>query len=130
MIRVSAPYLINFFQSVEHLSSLPTDATALRQVFLPLFEAQMAIANLYLPESLYRSHLRLSYSTADRLFSAITKLTSQTDMDEEVSAIQISAIKILYEQYKTLVLAELDALDLYLVAPKEPYNIFPLPTHG
>jgi hypothetical protein len=135
MIRLSLPYLIEQFEQMEPLSRLPDGGTPDKpvtygEVSFPLFMAQWALEQLT-NSSLYRPYLRTSWQLSQQLLAAIRAQTANTtDYTRQLTPFELYGIKNNYQQYKTALLAELGAFNVYFVTQQGGYDMYTLLQSG
>jgi hypothetical protein len=124
MIRIALPYIWTLNKQVEPLDDLPVVDTPYSDVFLPLIVASNAITTLH--QSIWGPYLRVSYNSGDQLVTALNVETADPKFDRVVAGFTLTAIKNLYVQYRTALLAELGAFDAYFVTRKGGFDTLTL----
>ena len=127
MTPISLPYLYRLGVELEPLANLPQEDTKLGDIFFSLFRAEQVLINVH--SDLYGPYLRASAPVAEELLTFINRQT-QKSMDDAVNRYEMLEIKRGFEQYKAVLLAELQSLSSYFVNRKGGFDTFSLLNAG
>ncbi len=130
MIRVSVPYLISASHRLDAIAKLSTASVKLQQIQAVLSNVEATLVGLYGTDSLYKSHLRVSFVPARILYEKVRSINARQGPEAEVTEQEIVEMKALHTQFSHVISSDFEALDVYLITQKEPYNIFSLLTGG
>jgi hypothetical protein len=128
MIRISLPFLFEISEQLEGISRLPDKDSPAEEVHIPLYMVQWALENLT-GTSLYRPYLRTSWQLSQQLLDAIKAITSDSS-GQIVKSWQLFGIKNTYAQYKTALLAELGAFNVFFVRQQGGFDMYTLLQSG
>jgi len=129
MIRLSLPYLLEFSEQIEPLFRLPDGEVVYGEVSFPLYMAQWALEN-FTNNSLYRPYLRTSWQLSQQLLNNIRTLTANSDHARKLLPYELYGVKQTYLQYKTALLAELGAFNVYFITQQRGYDMYSLLMSG
>jgi len=120
MIRISLSYVYNFATSVEPLVTIKPDAR-IGDIIFELIIAQGAIEQL-LNQSVFSQSIRSSRSSGVALLEHTKNLLNSADQDRQINDWEIQRLGYLFNQFKTVLLAEMETLNANFVTQKRGYD--------
>lgn len=122
MIKVSIPWVVEVIAAIDALDSLNPQSTA-NETFLELHGARYQLEQVF-NASVYSHYLRTSRHKANELYSALGDVI---DLDEDKADKPISwraaAIKSTKDHFKLVFLSEISTLPIYMVPPKDNFDV-------
>lgn len=129
LIRVDVPWIVGVLDHIDLvLHKGPPDLTP-HQVRANFYALQSKIQDLF-NHSILRPYLRTCYQQAVKLEEDLGKLAVVSDTNAEIDQLQLSLIEIQCSEFKTVFLAELTAAPIFLVLPKDNYDMSLLVDNG
>jgi len=122
MIRTNAAWLIGISESIDALDGLEAGQTVLDAI-RALFGAQNALEQIF-DQSLYRDHVRACRAAGRSLHEQISGLLSDANWAErKLEQYEVAGLKNSKAIFKTVFMADLSILPLYIIAPKDTYDV-------
>ncbi|MGN6465115.1 MAG: hypothetical protein ACTHLP_06475, partial [Rhizobiaceae bacterium] len=115
VIRISLSYIYKLAVALEPIGNFAAQETARGDVFFPALLAQNAVTELT-TGTLYAPFLRTSFQSAQNLIAELSKITGQPVNDIPIPQYEMFLLKQAYDQYKTVLLADLETLHSYFVS--------------
>ncbi|MES5097489.1 hypothetical protein ABUK73_04585 [Agrobacterium sp. BA1120] len=128
MIRISIPWMVEVFQSLDQLDSLQAHQNV-GQAFGSLYTAKTKIEDAF-TKSIYQPFLKMSSEHADKLVSAINEFMEPFDPEKVIDDFGVWRIKHERDQFRIVFRADISQLPAYLVSKKENYDIDSLIDNG
>lgn len=130
MQRISLPWIMTTATKLEVVTSI-VPGQKLMEVSYPLFEIFQMVDSLF-EQSIYKEQLRISREAAYALRSAVNEMISKDafNPDRVINEFEAWNLKAKRDAFRTVLLAELNALPAFLVTGKEPYEIDRLIANG
>ena len=123
------PYIFELLEQLAAIERLPELDTPYSQISFPLFMAQWTL-EAFTNSSVYRPYLRTSWQLSQQLLTSIRGITANTDQTRNITSYELYAVKSNYQQYKTALLAELGAFNVYFVTQAGGYDMYSLLVSG
>jgi hypothetical protein len=129
MIRISIPWIVDIFESLDGLDKVrPNEKLVMHLAYL--FPAQSKIEAIF-DQSVYGNYLRASRAAAKELHSQIEALLAEEKWEErDISDFEIYGLREKRDKLKTVLLAELSVAPSYLVSLKDSFDIVILVESG
>jgi hypothetical protein len=123
MIRISIPWIIGVFESLDGIDKVKAKDTVLEALPL-IFSVQNQIEMIF-DQSIYGSYLRVSREAAKQLHSEVGDLLDVDKKWEErvISDYEAFSLKEKKDKLKTVLLAEFSVVPSYLVSVKDSYDV-------
>lgn len=130
MQRISLPWIMTTATKLEVVTSIRSGQKVIEVSYL-LFEVAQMVDNLY-DQSVYREHLKISRQAAYALRDAVNAMIGDDafNPDRLVSDFEAWNLKAQRDAFRTVLLAELNALPSFLVTGKGPYELDRLIANG
>lgn len=129
MIRISIPWIVEFFESLDGINKVEAKATLIES-FVPLLGAQSRLEAIF-DQSIYGSHLRASREAAGQLHKEVSELLDGEKWEERiVTEYEIFGLREKRDKLKAVLLAELSVVPLFLVSLKESFDVSALVEAG
>lgn len=123
MIRISIPWIIEVFESLDAIDRFKSKDTILDS-FALLLGAQSKLEAIF-DQSIYGSHLRASRDAASQLHKEITELLGVEEKweDRVINEYEVFGLKEQRDKLKTVLLAELSVVPCFLVSLKDSFDV-------
>lgn len=123
MDKISIPWMIDVIEAIDGLERVQPKLT-IGDCFIELYSAKHTLGMLF-TYSIYKTYLRISQLKANELFEAIEELIPDEDVDLElvISESKSWQIQELKKDLRLVFLQETSTIPIYLVSPKECYDV-------
>jgi hypothetical protein len=122
MIRINAAWLIGIDASISALDNLSPEQSVGDAITI-LFGAQGALEQVF-DQSLYRDQVKASRTAAKELHAAITQLIDPNeDWSKNIPQWTVGNLKNLKGTFRTVFLADLGVMPIYIVAKKDNFDV-------
>ena len=128
MIWITLSYIYNLAAALEPVGNFAVEETDKVEIYVRSLIAQNAVKEL-VESTLYSPHLRASFQHAQTFIGQLSKLTTPP-IEGTVNQYDMFVLKQSYEQYKTVLLADLAILHSYFVSQKGAYDTWSLLMFG
>ncbi|MES0139241.1 hypothetical protein NKJ88_30520 [Mesorhizobium sp. M0016] len=128
VIRITLSYIYNLAAALEPIGTIAPLETNKTDLYFPALIAHNAISEL-ITSTMYAPHLRASYQYAQSLMVELAKVI-KIPIEGTVPQYEMFTLKQAYDQYKTVLLADLAILHAYFVSQKGGYDTWTLLMFG
>lgn len=131
VIHISLPWMIDVVAALDRLEEL-LPSTPFNDAYYDLLDVQSRLEELF-NQSVYRPYLLSSWDKADALHKAISVTMRALDNDDRNLAklgLHAYGIRHTRDQFKLVFLSEASTLPVFLVTPKESYDVTRLISWG
>lgn len=131
VIKISIPWMLEVIAALDRID-LITPETEINHAYFDLVAAEVQLETLF-GQSVYSPYLRTSRAKGDELYRAIQQTTRMKDDDpawNHPMTWRIASIRTKRDQFKLVFLSEISTLPVFLVNPKENYDVTLLIEHG
>lgn len=133
MLRVDGAYLYKLGVSLRAINTLPKTDSPLIDVLFDLLQVKTAL-NEFVNQSLFSPGLRVISIPAQELYGALDSIAPEFGPDVDLSKIvlawQLNSVKAKFASFETILLANLQTLDLYYVSQKGGFDTSVLTDNG
>lgn len=128
MIRISLPYIYRLAVNLEPIGKIEARDTPASSLWVPCVLAKAAVTEL-ITDSIYAGHLRASNDLAAQFLQDLEGIINADQMST-ISQYRMFSLRQTFEQYKTVLLADLGILNSYFVLPKGGFDTLTLLSWG
>lgn len=122
MIRINASWLITTVETIDGLDKLVVGSTVMDNI-VPLLSAQGTLEQLF-DQSFYREHVRASRTPGGVLHDKLSQiLNSDNWAEKKLDEYELGTLRTLKSTFKTVFLADLSTMPIYIVAAKDTFDI-------
>jgi hypothetical protein len=120
VIRISLSYIYNLAVQLEPLEKLPESGIPFIDVAGELYGAKYALEGL--DNSVFKPYLRSSLASLAQLKAAVDEQTSNPDYKRIMEPADLFLIRYTFQQFKPILLAELQVVNAYFVTQKGGFD--------
>lgn len=122
MIKINAAWLVSIVESIDAVDHLTPGQTVM-DAFGVLFAAQSALEQVF-DQSFYRDHVRASRTTGKTLHDQIARFINDENWAEKkFEQYEIALLKNAKSTFKTVFMADLGVMPIYIVAKKDTFDV-------
>jgi len=131
VIKISIPWMLEVVAAIDRLDVLTPNMTR-HEAFAELFGAQFQLEQLF-GNSVYGPYLRISREKANAFHLVIRSVIGIGDTDakwDHPLGASLTSIKSSRDHFKPVFISEISTLPVFLVSPKDNYDVTLLIEHG
>lgn len=129
MIKINAAWLISITESIDALEDINAGQTVLETMGV-LFGVQNALQQIF-DQTFYKDHVRASRTAGRALHDQVTAFLNAEDWAEKKFApYEITNLKATKAGFKTVFLADLGVMPIYIVSKKDTFDVLLLIEEG
>lgn len=122
MIRINAAWLIGIEESIDALDKISANQSVL-DVIGPILAAQSSLEQVY-DQSFYKDHVRASRNAGKALYDRLSGYVNEDDWAaKKLNEFDIANLKSAVSTFRTVFLADLSVMPIYIVAKKDTFDV-------